>query len=293
MSAAAAAAVTDTSTTLIVHRDNYADNDNDTTVITASASSPNNEIVLDALSYVEPLDPNYEQYALSLVEAEMQQQYQQQQQQQVAMTDDDNIDVHPTLRRSIGALSESNNNFAKRAPLAAAAYEALVQKKRRQQQHPSNADGVVEHDADAISTGEKDNDDNTTKNIIITSSSSIDDLQTAIKQSKIQFEHQRLRYTNLELHSLFETPQKYTSYLSSLEKFYTVPTATAVEQQRLVVDGINGTRMEEQSACMNKLMGLQMKYGMLMDKNWKLGNALENLQMEVDGLEKQVVSGDE
>ena len=285
---AAAAAPADNPTSLIVHRDNYADNDNDTTVVTDS--SPNNEIVLDALSYVEPLDPNYEQYALSLVEAEMQQQYQQQQQ---VMTDDDNADVHPTLRRNLSLLSDNHDNFAKRAPLAAAAYEAFVQKKRRQQQHPSEADGVIQHDADAVSAGENDNGDDKTNVIKINSSSSIDDLQTAIKQSKIQFEYQRLRYTNLELHSLFETPQKYTSYLSSLEQLYTAPTATAVEQQRLVVDGINGTRMEEQSACMNKLMGLQMKYGLLMDKNWKLGNALEKLQMEVDGLEKQVVSGDE
>ena len=264
---------------LVIHRDDrHAENGNETSIVTASSE---NGIVLDALSYVEALDPNYEQYALSLVEAEMQQQ------QQQLIVDDDNT-MHPTLRR----ISSDNNTdtFAKRAPLAAAAYEALVQKKRRQQHH-SDADGVVVNDTAAAAATTDDDDFNltTSNNITINSSSTIHELQTAINQSKIQHEYQRLRYTNLELHSLFETPQKYTSYLTALEKLYTNPTAMAVEQQRLVVDGINGTRMEEQSSSMNKLLGLQMKFGGLMDKNWRLGKALESLQSEVDGLEKQVI----
>jgi hypothetical protein len=269
---------------LVIHRDDrHAQNGNETSIVTASSE---NGIVLDALSYVEALDPNYEQYALSLVEAEMQQQQQQQQQ----IVDDDNT-MHPTLRQSFGILSNNNTDtFAKRAPLAAAAYEALVQKKRRQQHH-SDADGVVVNDTATTAAASDDDDFNVTfsNNITINSSSTIHELQTAINQSKIQHEYQRLRYTNLELHSLFETPQKYTSYLTALEQLYTNPTAMAVEQQRLVVDGINGTRMEEQSSSMNKLMGLQMKYGGLMDKNWRLGKALESLQSEVDGLEKQVI----
>ncbi len=276
----------DTPTALAIHRDDLADNgtNNSTT-----AASSENEIVLDALSYVEGLDPNYEHYALSLVEAELQLQQQQHH--------DGKDDVfHPFVRRSLGVASDDDNNsFAKRAPLAAAAYEAVVHKKRRQQQqqqhNPSEAGEVV----DNTTASAAENDDNNlnaaaiTKNIVINSSSTIEELQAAITQSKIQLEYQRLRYTNLELHSLFETPHKYNSYLSSLEQLYTNPTAVAVEQQRLVVDGINGTRMEEQSAYMNKLMGLQMKYGMLLDKNWKLGRALESLQLEVEGLEKQVV----
>ena len=280
----------DTPTALSIHRDDLADNG--TNNYTTAASSEN-EIVLDALSYVEGLDPNYEHYALSLVEAELQLQQQQQQQQQQHHDGKDDV-FHPFVRRSLGVTSDDDNNsFAKRAPLAAAAYEAVVHKKRRQQQqrNPSEAGEVV----DNTTASTADNDDNNlnaaaiTKNIIINSSSSIEELQAAITQSKIQLEYQRLRYTNLELHSLFETPHKYNSYLSSLEQLYTNPTAVAVEQQRLVVDGINGTRMEEQSAYMKKLMGLQTKYGMLLDKNWKLGRALESLQLEVDGLEKQVV----
>ena len=269
-------------TALVIHRDDrHADNKNETSVVTASSE---NGIVLDALSYVEALDPNYEQYALSLVEAEMQQQ---QQQHQIA---GDDSTMHPTLRQSFGILSDNNTDtFAKRAPLAAAAYEALVQKQRRQQHH-SDVDGVVVNDtAAAATTDDDDFDTKTSNNITINSSSTIHELQSAINQSKIQHEYQRLRYTNLELHSLFETPPKYTSFLTALEQLYTNPTATAVEQQRLVVDGINGTRMEEQSSSMNKLMGLQMKYGGLMDKNWRLGKALESLQLEVDGLENQVM----
>ena len=107
---------------LVVHQDDKTD--------AKPAAHPANEIVLDALPYVEPLDPNYENYAIQLIEEELQH---------------DAGDVsgeHPSLRTLFGRARGTNNNlststelssqcpqFGGKAPMAVAAYEAIVARK--------------------------------------------------------------------------------------------------------------------------------------------------------------------
>lgn len=95
---------------------------------------------------------------------------------------------------------------------------------------------------------------------------------------------------NLELHQNFETPSRYTSYISQLENDYLLPTSNAVERQRRVVDGINGTRMEEQHGSIGKLDNMTARYESLIDKNRRLGKAVEGLENEVISLREKVAA---
>ena len=56
-----------------------------------SSSSSTEGVVLDALPYVEPLDPNYENYAISLIEQELQNNVQ---------TTEQQLLNHPSLRKT-------------------------------------------------------------------------------------------------------------------------------------------------------------------------------------------------
>ena len=84
----------------------------------------------------------------------------------------------------------------------------------------------------------------------------VSNLRTSIATSKIQLEQERLHLINLELHQNLDTPARYTAYASRLESQYLNPTAQAVERQRRTVDGINATRMEEQTQSIGKLEGI-------------------------------------
>jgi len=107
---------------------------------------------------------------------------------------------------------------------------------------------------------------------------------------KARLEAERARHVNLELHRHLETPARYAEYASLLENDYSNPTRASVERQRRIVDGINGTRMEEQAAAMRKLDGMARRYDGLVDKNRRLGRALGTLEGEVDALRKEAAA---
>eukprot|EP00585_Thalassiosira_rotula_P011494 CAMPEP_0196139842 /NCGR_PEP_ID=MMETSP0910-20130528/6973_1 /TAXON_ID=49265 /ORGANISM="Thalassiosira rotula, Strain GSO102" /LENGTH=293 /DNA_ID=CAMNT_0041400621 /DNA_START=32 /DNA_END=910 /DNA_ORIENTATION=- len=280
-----------TTTAVVLH------NGDDNRITPTSSSSA---VVLDALPYVEPLDPNYEHHALSLIEEELQH----------VVTEHDlggngNIGEHPSLRRILPAskcflgggdeISTRTLDFGGNAPMATAAYEALVSKRRR--------------------VAETGNDDEDSTSASVTQPFSIDrpdpmseggvaeettdqetlvsNLRTSIATSKIRLEQERLRLVNLELHQNLETPARFTAHASRLESQYVNPTIEAVERQRRTVDGINATRMEEQTQSIGKLEGMSQKWELLVDKNRRLGKALVGLEMEVESLKKNVNGGGE
>ena len=115
----------------------------------------------------------------------------------------------------------------------------------------------------------------------------ITDLTTSITTQKIKLEHTRHQLINLELQQILQTPSTYTHYNTTvLEGQIVNPLSQAVEKQRMEVDTINATRMEEQRGYMKTLDGLNEKYYGLIDKNWRLGKAISDLEGEVERLEK-------
>lgn len=233
-------------------------------------------IVLDALPYVEHLDPHYEQHAISLIEAEL-----------AVSAHADNGGEHSSLR---GRLLPTSLSQGKRhdldfsgAPLATEAYQNLV-KRHQESNHQQNdvASPPVEWslpDPFAASGGLS-----TSK----PESQMISDLETSIKSSKINFEQHRLHLINLELHPQFCTPDQYQRYHAFLEQQYVIPQSKQLEVQRMRVDAINAQRMEEQDAIMRKMMELKRKWEGLVEKNGRLDVAIARLEGDVLELEREI-----
>ena len=269
---------------LVVHRDET------DVALNESAAHPANEIVLDALPYVEPLDPNYENYAIKLIEEELQH-------ESTGVSGE-----HPSLQTLLAPVSSSREGtsaetinfgttdlssqcpqFGGKAPMAVAAYEAIMAKKsnpenttfitnNHQQWLHNRSDPMAHQKFDQV--GDK--------------SKLITNLHTSISTQKIALEHQRHRLINLELQQTFQTPQSYTHYnTNQLEGQIVNPLQQTVERQRMEVDAINATRMEEQQRAMGTLDGLSRKYYELVDKNLRLGEAVKGLEGEVEGLKKE------
>lgn len=262
------------STDLVVRRDDPATEG-------ATASSSSSGIVLDALPYVEPLEPSYEQYALSLIEREMR--------HVVSSTSSSSSAVagaeHPSLSRILPSSSIRNNSPL--PPLAAAAYESVVARKR-------GDDGVtssVESAPLALRPDPMANIDlASVVSTTIDKQKLISDLRTSIATSKIRLEVERHRHINLELHGHLETQTRFAEYATLLETQYRDPTSNSVERQRRVVDSINGLRMEEQQVAARKLDGLKRRFEQLIDGNRRLGRALGALEGDVDVLRKEVAA---
>ena len=261
------------STDLVVRRDDPATEG-------ATASSSSSGIVLDALPYVEPLEPSYEQYALSLIEREMR--------HVVSSTSSSSVVAgaeHPSLGRILPSSSIRNNRPL--PPLAAAAYESVVARKR-------GDDGVTSNDESAPLALRPDPMANTDLDSVMSATIDkqqlISDLRTSIATSKIRLEVERHRHINLELHGHLETQTRFADYATLLETQYRDPTSNSVERQRRVVDSINGLRMEEQQVAARKLDGLKRRREQLIDGNRRLGRALGALEGDVDVLRKEVAA---
>ncbi|KAL7546698.1 hypothetical protein ACHAWF_010028 [Thalassiosira exigua] len=250
----------------------------------APPPSSSSAIVLDSLPYVEPLDPNYEQYAVSLIEEELQR----------AGAASGGGGEHPSLARLLPAtaslgdvggegvrddLASRPPDFGGTAPLAKAAYEALA---ARQAGDPDASPAPPPPlDASlpdpAAEDGARDAD----------ASTLLPNLRASVASAKILLERERLRLVGLELHRSLETPARYTSHASLLEGAYANPTAAATERRRRVVDGINAARMDEQSRVAGRLEGLERKRASLVEKNRRLGSALEGLEQDVARLREE------
>jgi hypothetical protein len=297
---------TSDSRALVVHSDEH--DHHSTPVVNNNNSSNNNEIVLDALPYVESLDPNYENYAIQLIEEELQNI------ETAVNNNDSNSGEHPLLQRLIPSLQDNDAptaaatdysmqcpRFGDRAPMAVAAYKALLAKKA------NNTNGEIDDDKNSNQQHEQQwinqNPDpmatkygNNNIHEIISSHQEnnnveqqtlITDLSTSITTQKIKLEHTRHQLINLELQQILQTPSTYTHYNTTmLEGQIVNPLSQAVEKQRMEVDTINATRMEEQRGYMKLLEGLNEKYYGLIDKNWRLGEAISDLEGEVERLEK-------
>mmetsp|Transcript_23525 Transcript_23525/g.46896 ORF Transcript_23525/g.46896 Transcript_23525/m.46896 type:complete len:285 (+) Transcript_23525:174-1028(+) len=269
----------------LVVRDDGAEND---TLPKADA------VVLDALPYVEPLDPDYEQYAISLIEEELQHTLNERAKEPSAVNTNGEIEDHPSLRSMLpsslsgrGSCSGGDDapDFGGKAPYAAAAYKSIAARREANQDRTtsmvdSDMEWMTRPDPIAQNRGNI-NDGGDEKAII-------SDMNTSIATSKIKLEQERLHLVNLELYQQFESSRRWMDYHSQLESHYVTPMSDAVARQRLKVDGINAGRMEEQEIAARKIRGLTGRFDQLVDKNHRLGKAIAGLEAEVEGL-RQVV----
>ncbi|EJK46451.1 hypothetical protein THAOC_34880 [Thalassiosira oceanica] len=246
-----------------------------------AASRGTGGVVLDALPYVEELDPDYEQYSLSLIGQELETVVSEAAQGQQSA---DGELEHPLMRQILPSghkyagtsdLSSSVPSFEGRAPLASAAYTALVRHRasggdETRPKFEVRRPNPIAEDAPHSSPDDL-----------------VSNLEKSIRTRKIEHEQERIRYANLELFQQFETPSQFTSYNALLEDGYVKPMKVALDVQRLKVDGINATRMEEQQKSIVKIHQLNSKWYSLVDKNERLGRAIGGLEAEVEGLRKQ------
>lgn len=262
-------------TDLVVRRDDQS----------AAEGSSGGGIVLDALPYIEPLEPSYEQYALSLIEREMR--------HVVSSTSSSSSAEsavagaeHPSLSRILPSRSIGNRPLP---PLATAAYESVVARKR-------GDDGVTSNDESAPLALPERPDPIANIDLVSAVSSTMDKqqlisyLRTSTATSKLRLEVERHRHINLELHSHLESQRRFAEYATLLETQYRDPTSNSVERQRRVVDSINGLRMEEQQVAKRKLDGLKLRREQLIDGNRRLRRALGALEGDVDVLRKEVAA---
>lgn len=161
---------------------------------------------------------------------------------------------HPSLSGRLLPHS-SLNKHVNNAPLASAAYDSLL--KRQESGQPAQfTEWHHNHH-----NGRSDN-----------------------ASLKIQYEHHRLHLSNLDLHSTLCTPHHYQRYHSLLENSYVIPQSKLLEAQRLKVDGINASRMEEQQAAYSQMGVLRGKIAGLVEKNGRLDGAVERLEKELETL---------
>ena len=247
-----------------------------------AASSGSSGVVLDALPYVEELDPDYEQYSLSLIGQELETVVSEAARGQQS---EDGEPEHPLMRQILPSsreyaggtpgLSSSVPSFGGRAPLASAAYAALV--RRRASGGDGTRPGFEVRRPDPIAEGAPHSGPD----------GLVSNLARSVRTRKVEHEQERIRYANLELFQQFETPAQFTSHNALLEGGYAGPARAALDGQRLKVDGINATRMEEQQASIVKIHQLNSKWYSLVDKNERLGRAIGGLEAEVEELRKQ------
>ena len=208
-------------------------------------------VVLDSLPYIDHIHPDYEAYALTLIEEETQ-----------------------TMEPSPHALRHLQNPLqgedAQATPLFKYSKVGL---------------NAAEFDALIARGGQARSDEIDFSESIISQryepkSDSLDEWEKAIEKCKVELEYERLRLVNAELQAEFDTSvwREHSAGLDSLLKQMT----KKLDDQKLKVDQINAKRkeMQEENGA-PKLSALNQRWDELIRKNSHLSNAIANLEMEV------------
>lgn len=226
------------------------------------------EIALDSLPYIDNLHPDYEAYALTLIEEEMQKMQDQNDNDSPLPSDEDrlrhlsnplglngNADTTPEFKSS--RLNGNSINIVE--------YESLVER-----QGQPRTDMI---DYSTIIQSTKPSDDN----------NNLKDWKDAIQKAKAELEYERLRMVNIELQSEFETPlwQHQTKRLEILSNHV----KDRSSQQQRNVDEINAKRQHMQTEkAAPKLNVLSRKSDEGLNRVTLLVDGVEKLRKEVEVL---------
>jgi pre-mRNA-splicing factor SPF27 len=220
-------------------------------VIDATKPNPNhsNEVVLDSLPYIDQIHPDYEAYALTLIEEEMQK-----------MEPPPSIPYDATATPVFQYSKHSVNKTE---------YEHLV--KRNGQ--PRNKDEQMNLDFTQK-----------VKSALPQNTSDKSQWEEAIDRAKIELEYERLRQVNVELQGEFDTSiWKYRAELHESDSKYM---KACLEDQLMKVDQINAKRKEMQEVqAAPKLSALTQRWGELIQKNRHLARGVRSLEDEEKGFQ--------
>lgn len=213
-------------------------------------------IIYDSLPYIEKdlLDPDYEAYAITLIDQEMQRLP---------------VRPHPNVPQahevpSFGNLEDQTINKVE--------YSDLVQ--RGGTARPTPIDYSKTHSVVDPITSSKSEPDTTT----------LASWKIALNSAKIDLEYQRNRLINLELQVEFES-NLWKYHNSMIDSHQSQPIQKALEYQRNFVDKINAKRKHQQETHMGpKLRILERKWSELIGTNQQLVTAIKLLEDEVDSL---------
>ncbi len=207
----------------------------------------NNEIALDSLPYIDNVHPDYEAYALSLIEEEMQRM---EEPTSNATQVNANTTPKPFLSSNVG--------------LNKTEYESLIQRGGQPRQ--------------GIDYTQQMRDKNTPPSDI----SNPSEWGKSIERAKIELEYERLRMVNAELQTEYES-SLWKIHSKSMEAFSN-RVKSKLENQQLEVDKVNATRKEmQEDQGAPKLMALNARWESLIKKSQHLARAVGKLEGEVEG----------
>lgn len=215
-----------------------------------ASTTPNErkEIVLDSLPYIDQVHPDYEAYALTLIEEEMQK-------------------MQPPPPLSYDANSTPAFKSSK-LQMNKIYYEELVQRNGQ----PRSKDEQIDFTQKMKSTLPQNTSDKS-------------QWEEAINRAKIELEYERLRQVNAELQAEYDASLwKYrTNELESNSKH----AKNCLEDQLMKVDQINARRKEMQEVqAAPKLGALNHRWGELIHKSRHLAKGVRALEDDVRGFRK-------
>jgi len=207
------------------------------------------KVIVDSLPYIDYLHPDYEAYALSLIEHEMKK--------------DDTTKIHYKCNQH--ELSSSTNSiFLKNAPISQNEYKQLE----------SN-------------NGERLQDTTTFQKKIPESKTVLNpELKESAKILKIEIEKLRHDNINLQLQQIFESGQ-WRLYNTTLEEFSN-RYQSIVDDKKRKIDDINAIRSSKQEAVYERLNKGHMMWADLVFKHCKLVVATNTLEVDVKKRRKEL-----
>lgn len=228
--------------------------------------SPPATVIIDSLPYIDYLHPDYEAYALSLVEHEMQK--------------DDPTRTRLHEKCSQFQLPNDNNNstngnFLRNAPISLQEYKQL--ESRNGEPRTTDTSTILFHTTISEPQGALSNDENA--------------WNESTKALKTEIEKQRHVNINLQLQQIFESGQ-WRMYNASLEQF-SIKYQSIVANNKRKIDEINAIRASKQQGISDRLNQDNMKWADLVRKNCKLVLATDALEREVKRRRKDLGISDE
>ena len=223
-----------------------------------SSSSSSSEVLFDSLPYIDYQDADYEEYALSLIEHEMN------------YSEDTATSSVPTVhaKSSLAIKVKSEDEILSRAPLLKIRYMELAQTRRNGMDPPVlpsrvNTARTVAHGANDEEMG--------------------DALLTELNTAKVLLEEERGRLMNLELQASLDG-EAWKIYNQGILEQGLAILKEKLGEQRVVIDQINAKRKYMQEAAIPKFQVLNKKWESLVDKRFRLLSATAALDNEVKRL---------
>jgi len=222
--------------------------------------TPLDHVIYDSLPYTEKSHPDYEAYAITLIDQEMQK-----------------SPANPGLNKG-SAMSASPLFGSRGSCINKIEYLDLLQ--RGTSIRPIPIDFSKTHTAMEPTIQSPDSKEEDSQAVL--------SWQKSLNTAKIALEYQRIRLLHLELQAELES-DLWKYHNSIIDVHHYQPVLKALENQRRVVDNINAKRKHQQESYMGpKLRVLETKWSELIGTNRQLVTAIKLLEDEVNSLRTEL-----